>query len=419
MLIKLVSKDVKHGYGLVLPLQKLSSIPGSLLALVNIAGQNTIDEFGRIVENNRLTHDQSFEFSSGTSLNSRVQEEYLLPIMIGAVIKRLMNWAVAARNKFPGCRIVCIKDDYKSAFRRMHLNGNVAVQTMTQIPELDLAIASLRLTFGGRPNPSEWGAASEPITDLANTILHCDEWNHDELFAPSSLMIPPAAELTDKMPFAEGKELIIDVPIDARGINEVYIDDNVGLAVDLPGSGNAKRIERAALLAIYTAARALSPNEPIPRETMEARNKQAAEAAAEEIKRVLGWICNFRTLMISLPDDKVKAWTGDIKAMLEAGKVAADVLESSIGRFVNVGMIIPQVHHFLSRLRSLLKRAKKRRLPAPINENCKADLLLMERVELANGGISMNNVVYRKPTHPSRVDACPFGIGGTRLEKEE
>ena len=58
---------------------------------------------------------------------------------------------------------------------------------------------------------------------------------------------------------AEGKELIIDVPVDPRGINEVYIDDNIGLAVDIPGSGNAKRIEQAALLAIYTAARALSP----------------------------------------------------------------------------------------------------------------------------------------------------------------
>ena len=152
---------------------------------------------------------------------------------------------------------------------------------------------------------------------------------------------------------------------------------------------------------------------------MEARNKLATEAAAEEIKRVLGWICNFRTLMISLPDDKAKAWTADIKAMLEAGKVAADALESSIGRFVNVGTIIPQVHHFLSRLRSLLKRAKKRRLPAPIDENCKADLLLMKRVlKLANGGISMNNLVCRKPTHPSRVDACPFGLGGTQSGKE-
>ena len=223
-LIELVSKDVKYGYGVVLPLQKISSIPGSLLAPMNIAGQNTIDEFGRMIEKDRLTHDQSFEFSSGTSLNSRVQEEYLLPIMIGAVIKRLMNWAVAARNKFPGCKIVCIKDDYKSAFRRMHLNGRVAVQTMTQIPELDLAIASLRLTFGGRPNPSEWGAASESITDLANAILHCDEWDHDELFAPSSLLIQPAEALPDEVPFAEGKELIIDVPVDPRGINEVYID---------------------------------------------------------------------------------------------------------------------------------------------------------------------------------------------------
>jgi hypothetical protein len=145
--------------------------------------------------------------------------------MIGAVIKRLMNWAVAARNQFPDCRIVCIKDDYKSAFRRMHLNGKVAVQTMTHIPELDLAIASLPLTFGGRPNPSKRGAASESITDLANAIPHCNEWNHDELFAPSSLLIQPAEALPDEIPLTKGKELIIDVPVDPRGINEVYIDD--------------------------------------------------------------------------------------------------------------------------------------------------------------------------------------------------
>ena len=49
-LIDLVKKDVTHGYGLVLPLDKINRIPGALLAPMNIMRQNSIDECGRIVE---------------------------------------------------------------------------------------------------------------------------------------------------------------------------------------------------------------------------------------------------------------------------------------------------------------------------------------------------------------------------------
>ena len=40
----LVKKDVTHGYGLVLPLDKIKRIPGALLAPMNIMKQNSIDE---------------------------------------------------------------------------------------------------------------------------------------------------------------------------------------------------------------------------------------------------------------------------------------------------------------------------------------------------------------------------------------
>jgi hypothetical protein len=39
---------------------------------MNIASQNTINDLGQIVEKERLTHDQSFEWSSGHSVNNRV-----------------------------------------------------------------------------------------------------------------------------------------------------------------------------------------------------------------------------------------------------------------------------------------------------------------------------------------------------------
>ena len=70
LLTKLVAKDVKHGYALNFPLSKASSIPGILMAPMNIMHQDTNDETGQVVEKKRLTHDQSYEFGSGTSVNS-------------------------------------------------------------------------------------------------------------------------------------------------------------------------------------------------------------------------------------------------------------------------------------------------------------------------------------------------------------
>ena len=99
LLRKLVEKDVLFGYGLVLPLESLRAIPGALLAPMNIMKQNTINKHGRIMEKDRLTHDQSYTWGSGTSVNSRVVKDSLLPCRFGACLKRLMNWTVAARKK--------------------------------------------------------------------------------------------------------------------------------------------------------------------------------------------------------------------------------------------------------------------------------------------------------------------------------
>ena len=131
LLRKLVEKDITHGYGLVLPLKKVRRIPGLLMAPMNIQKQDTIDETGRIVNKDRLTHDQSYEWGSGTSVNSRLDKSELLPCMFGNMSKRILNWIVAARGKYPGVPIKCCKLDFKSAYRREHLNWETAVQTCT------------------------------------------------------------------------------------------------------------------------------------------------------------------------------------------------------------------------------------------------------------------------------------------------
>ena len=408
----LVKKDVTFGYGLVLPLDKLDRVPGALLAPMNIMRQNTIDEHGRTIEKDRLTHDQSYKWGSGTSVNSRVNKDLLLPCKFGACLKRLMNWTVAARIKYPNKRILASKIDYKSAYRRCHLNAKVAVQTCTQLPEENLAIMALRLTFGGCACPFEWGAISESICDLAMAFLHSNDWDPTSLKSKLGDMVPKTKFLPDDVPFAKGKDLIIDVPVDPRGTADVYIDDTISLCVDMEGSSNVEKLRQCSLLAINVASRDVHENEPIPRVEMAEKKKLLAEAGPEEVKTILGWVFNFRKLTVSLPANKYVAWSNSIKDLLTANKTSFKELESLIGRMVHVGIILPQLHHFMSRLRDLLWKSSNRR-SINLTESTRKDLeLMLFFLNKAKDGIDMNLLVFRKPTKVYRSDSCPAGMGG-------
>ena len=117
-----------------------------------------------------------------------------------------------------------------------------------------IAIITLRLTFGGAPCPFVWSTISEMICDLANELLTCDDWNTEDLHASVQQDIPPRQFLSDDVPFATGRDLIIDIPVDPRGYIDVNIDDTTGLTVDLTGTNNADRLEASIPLAIETAA---------------------------------------------------------------------------------------------------------------------------------------------------------------------
>jgi len=95
--------------------------------------------------------------------------------------------------------------------RRGILHYETALKTATQLPNDDLAIITLRLT----------------------------------LHASVQADIPPRECFNDDVPFATGRELIVDVDVDPRGYADVYIDDTTALGVDLPGTNNADRLEAA------------------------------------------------------------------------------------------------------------------------------------------------------------------------------
>jgi hypothetical protein len=163
----------------------------------------------------------------------------------------------------------------------------------------------------------------------------------------------------------------------------------------------------------YGTARPSHDEEPIPREPMEARNKLVAEATPEEIKLILGWMMDFRSLVISLPDNKHTAWSNSIQELLVAGKAKAKELETLIGCLGHLGMVLPFVYHFLSRLREWHHKSKNKRYPTIMPSECRLDLGLMKTfLDKANAGIDMNLLSFRRPTHVYRSDSCPFGLGG-------
>ncbi len=179
------------------------------------------------------------------------------------------------------------------------------------------------------------------------------------LHSSTQHLVPPPKFLDDNVPFGIGKELIVDIEIDPKGIHDIYIDDIIPLMVDLPDTDNLARCEAAALLAIHATACPNHPNEPIPWEEMEARDKLSAEAGLEEKKVILGWLVDFRRLIILLPHNKFIAWTESINEILSHGTSTAKVLETTIGRLGHLGTIIPFVYRFLSRLRDLQWKATK------------------------------------------------------------
>lgn len=153
------------------------------------------------------------------------------PLPIWCLPSSLSELRSCSRKIYPNRRILATKVDYKSAYRRCHLNHKTAVQTITQLPEDNLAIISLRLTFGGTPGPYEWGVISETVCYLANALLHDDNGNPSTLSSPKKL--PEKRILSDDIPFGTGRDLIVDIPIDARGTIDCFIDDTIGLTVNI------------------------------------------------------------------------------------------------------------------------------------------------------------------------------------------
>jgi hypothetical protein len=254
------------------------------MAPMKIMAQNTIDELGRSVPKDRLTHDQSWKWSSGTSVNSRDQKELLQACRYGFCIRQLVNWAVVAKRKHPHKCILASKIDFKSAYQQGTLHFKTALLTTMQLPEDKLAIITLCLTFGGAPCPFEWGILLEAIYNLANKLLKCKDWDPDALHASVLKEISAQEYLEDDIPFVIGWELIMNIPIYYQGYADAYINNTAGFTVGLPGTRNADQLEAAIPLTIKVAAQTNNKNEPIPHKPMVCKRQVESRRGIVRVK---------------------------------------------------------------------------------------------------------------------------------------
>jgi hypothetical protein len=83
LLHQLIVKDVTYGFGLAILLLMVHSIQGGFLVSMNVMKQNTINEQGQIIPKDGLTHDQSYAWRLGTSVNSHIHATLGMHLTIG------------------------------------------------------------------------------------------------------------------------------------------------------------------------------------------------------------------------------------------------------------------------------------------------------------------------------------------------
>jgi hypothetical protein len=356
-----------------------------------------------------MTHDQSFPGPSGTSVNSRVDSTVLPPIMYSFVLLRTIHYIVGVWTRHPITKIFLCKFDINAAYRRCTLSDRTAFKSMTIFGHF--LLVALHLTFGGSPGPELWGVISETITDVGNSLLQNDHWNQNELFDPISDELDNPSSLPPDIPFAQARSMSVNIPSNDKGKVDIFIDDSIGVAPDI--GDVPKRYLRVIPLAIRTLSRPLSPEDIIPRKDIISIKKLHAEGQLCETKTVLGWDINTRSLLISLPTHKAQQWINEKNSIIESGKTNHKVLEAMLGRLNHVACIFPPMRHFMGRLYKALYRAKARKGWTVLTPTELQDLgINLEFIQLAQSGVSLSNITYRRPTHIFRSDACEFGMGG-------
>jgi len=341
--LKIIKAEVDQGWMFPVPMHYINIMKHGELAPVGIDDKawSDLPDGSRKVKY-RLTHDQSFEASRGISVNGRVIKERLAPLLYGGCLTRILHYIVDLRLRLPDTPILGAKSDFKSAYRRVSLHGNIAEKCAIMYD--GFALPSTRLAFGGSPCPPEFCIYSELSADLANDLLHCPDWDPSSLQSPHAVMLPDPNLMPREIPFALAKRLDVALPEDYAGRVDIFIDDGMVIVPDI--QDNRHRAVQALLLAIHTLCRPLDPQELIKREDCLSLSKLAEEGQLSETFTILGWDINTRDLTIALPPKKFKRWDKDLATTIAQKKILYAQLLSMLGRLNHAVSVDPIMRYF-------------------------------------------------------------------------
>jgi hypothetical protein len=156
----------------------------------------------------------------------------LTPVVFGHCLQQLLHYIVATRTRHPTTPIYLIKTDWNRAFRRGHLSPPDAAASSC-LATKDIILVSLRMTFGGRPNPSCWSDISEAACDLINALQTLPHIDLAEFRDQLPLPIPTKKPLPPDIPFAPAKSLSVEIEPNDCGKTDNYIDNAIGVILDL------------------------------------------------------------------------------------------------------------------------------------------------------------------------------------------
>jgi hypothetical protein len=135
-------------------------------------------------------------------------------------------WMAPAQNhpvhcilarKHPQDRIFIAKYDYSDAYRRIAHSASAAIQSIALFAGLAF--------IGGSPNPPTWCMFSETVTNLANKLLLCDDWDESELHNPDQAETPTPILRYDPPHLALTRETVFEVPLSSTARVNGFIDD--------------------------------------------------------------------------------------------------------------------------------------------------------------------------------------------------
>jgi hypothetical protein len=157
------------------------------------------------------------------------------------------------------------------------------------------------LCFGGSSCPPSWCSVGELIVDLANDLLQNKAFKEDSIISRYFSKIMQPEYLPNEIKFGVAKETMMSPPTREYGYMDIFVDDMIGLCVDLPG--NAERMSQALATSVDAICRPPQENEHPPRDDCLHEGKTFIEGSAKERLLILGWDFCFRTLTVRLPED--------------------------------------------------------------------------------------------------------------------